>query len=95
MKRIKSLNLLMALVVGFSLLTYLVPVKASSATVGFSGNSTVSLNDKITIKMYVNGDNSTDGGIVSVGGNLSFDSNYLEQVQLVPILFKLIQMLII
>ena len=32
MKRIKSLNLLMALVVGFSLLTYLVPVKASSAT---------------------------------------------------------------
>ena len=80
MKRIKSLNLLMALVVGFSLLTYLVPVKASSATVGFSGNSTVSLNDKITIKMYVNGDNSTDGGIVSVGGNLSFDSNYLEYV---------------
>ena len=80
MKRIKNLNLLMALVVGFSLLTYLVPVKASSATVGFSGNSTVSLNDKITIKMYVNGDNSTDGGIVSVGGNLSFDSNHLEYV---------------
>lgn len=80
MKRIKNLNLLMALVVGFSILTYLVPVKASSATVGFSGNSTVSLNDKITIKMYVNGDNSTDGGIVSVGGNLSFDSNYLEYV---------------
>lgn len=80
MKRIKNLNLLMALVVGFSLLTYLVPVKASSATIGFSGNSTVSLNDTITIKMYVNGDNSTDGGIVSVGGNLSFDSNHLEYV---------------
>ena len=80
MKRIKSLNLLMALVVGFSLLTYLIPVKASSATIVFSGNSTVSLNDTITIKMYVNGDNSTDGGIVSVGGNLSFDSNYLEYV---------------
>ena len=80
MKRIKNLNLLMALVVGFSILTYLVPVKASSATIGFSGNSTVSLNDTITIKMYVNGDNSTDGGIVSVGGNLSFDSNHLEYV---------------
>ena len=80
MKRIKNLNLLMALVVGFSILTHLVPVKASSATVGFSGNSTVSLNDTITIKMYVNGDNSTDGGIVSVGGNLSFDSNHLEYV---------------
>ena len=80
MKRIKNLNLLMALVVGFSILTYLVPVKASSATIVFSGNSTVSLNDTITIKMYVNGDNSTDGGIVSVGGNLSFDSNHLEYV---------------
>ena len=80
MKRIKNLNLLMALVVGFSILTHLVPVKASSATIGFSGNSTVSLNDTITIKMYVNGDNSTDGGIVSVGGNLSFDSNHLEYV---------------
>ncbi|MFR5746647.1 MAG: hypothetical protein ACLUEA_03965 [Romboutsia timonensis] len=30
--------------------------------------------------MYVNGDNSADGGIVGVGGNLSFDSNYLEYV---------------
>lgn len=80
MKRIKSFKIFMALVLGISLFSFLTPVNAKSATVGFTGNSTVSLNNNITIKMYVNGDSSNSGGIVSVGGNLSFDNEYLEYV---------------
>lgn len=55
-------------------------VYAASATVGFSGNSTVAANQNITIKMYVSNVTDAVGGIVSVGGNLSFDSEYLEYV---------------
>ena len=80
MKRIKSLNIMFILLMIISMLSILTPVDAATATVGFSGDSTVSVGSNITIKMYVNSDSSTNGGIVSVGGNLSFDSNYLEYV---------------
>lgn len=52
----------------------------ATASVGFGGNSTVSVGDNITIDMYVSNVTDTVGGIVSVGGNLSFDSEYLEYV---------------
>lgn len=80
MKRIKSLNIILMLLIGIYTFSILTPVYAASATVGFDGNSTVSLGNSITIKMYVSSDSNTDGGIVSVGGNLSFDSNYLEYI---------------
>ena len=80
MKRIKSLNIMFILLMIISMLSILTRVDAATATVGFSGDSTVSVGSNITIKMYVNSDSSTNGGIVSVGGNLSFDSNYLEYV---------------
>lgn len=80
MKRIKSLNIMFILLMIISVFSILTPVNAATATVGFSGDSTVSVGSNITIKMYVNSDSSTNGGIVSVGGNLSFDSNYLEYV---------------
>lgn len=80
MKRIKSLNIMFILLMIISVFSILTPVNAATATVGFSGDSTVSVDSNITIKMYVNSDSSTNGGIVSVGGNLSFDSNYLEYV---------------
>lgn len=53
---------------------------AASATVAFEGNSTVNVGDTVTVTMYVTNVNGTDGGVVSVGGNLSFDSSYLEYV---------------
>ena len=80
MKRIKSLNIMFILLMIISVFSILTPVNAATATVGFSGDSTVSVGSNITIKMYVNSDSLTNGGIVSVGGNLSFDSNYLEYV---------------
>ena len=80
MKRIKSLNIMFILLMIISMLSILTRVDAATATVGFSGDSTVSVGSNITIKMYVNSDSSTNGGIVSVGGNLSFDSNHLEYV---------------
>lgn len=81
MKRIKSLNLLTILALIWSMFSFITPVyAAASATVGFSGNSTVAVGDNITIKMYVSNVTDTVGGVVSVGGNLSFDSEYLQYV---------------
>lgn len=81
MKRIKSLNLLSILVLIWSMFSFITPVyAAASATVGFSGNSTVAVGDSLTIKMYVSNVTDTVGGVVSVGGNLSFDSEYLQYV---------------
>ena len=52
MKRIKSLNLLAIITLIWSMFSFITPVyAAASATVGFSGNSTVAVGDNITIKM--------------------------------------------
>lgn len=81
MKKIKRLNLLIILTLICSMFTSILTAKAAaSATVGFSGNSTVSVGSNITITMHISNVTGTDGGIVSVGGNLSFDSEYLEYV---------------
>lgn len=53
---------------------------APSATIGFSGNSTAKVGENITVKMYLSNISETNGGVVSAGGNLSFDSTYLEYV---------------
>ena len=81
MKRIKHLNLFIVLTLICSMFMRILTVQAApSATVGFSGNSTVSVGSNITITMYISNVSDTTGGIVSVGGNLSFDSEYLEYV---------------
>ena len=81
MRRIKSIKILTVIALIWSMFSFITPVyAAASATVGFSGNSTVAVGNNITIKMYVSNVTDTDGGVVSVGGNLSFDSEYLEYV---------------
>lgn len=55
-------------------------VNAGSATVGFSGNNSVYIGENITLKMYISNIQDAEGGIVSAGGNLSFDNNCLEYV---------------
>lgn len=77
MKKIKSLLFIPLICLVFSFVS---TVCAASATVGFSGNSTVVVGNTITIKMYLSNISDADGGIVSVGGNLNFDSEYLEYV---------------
>lgn len=81
MKRIKYLNLFIVLTLICSMFMSILTAQAApSATVGFGGNSTVSVGSNITITMHVSNVVDTSGGIVSVGGNLSFDSEYLEYV---------------
>lgn len=81
MKKLKNLKILTILLLVCSLFSFITPVEAAaSATVGFDGNSTVAVGDTIEIKMYISNVTDTVGGIVSAGGNLSFDSNYLEYV---------------
>lgn len=82
MKKFKNLNLF--IVSGFIFLFsifFITPVYAlGSATVGFSGNSTVSVGSNITVQLYVSNVNDANGGVESFEGNLSFDSDYLEYV---------------
>ena len=80
MRRIKSLNILTILVLIWSMFGFITPVYASSATVGFSGNSTVAVGDNITITMYISDVVDDNGGVSSLEGNLSFESEYLEYV---------------
>ena len=81
MKRVKYLNLFIVLTLICSMFMSILTAQAApSATVGFGGNSTVSVGSNITITMYISNVADTSGGIVSVGGNLSFDSQYLEYV---------------
>ena len=63
------------------LFSFCLKVNASgTASVGFSGDASVPLNKNITVKLYVSNVTGTQGGIVSMGGNLNFDSTYLEYV---------------
>lgn len=63
-----------------ALFTHVLPASAASATVGFQGNSSVEVGKNITITMVISDVSDTEGGVVSAGGNLKFDSNYLEYV---------------
>ncbi|MDD6223978.1 MAG: cadherin-like beta sandwich domain-containing protein [bacterium] len=79
----KNLYETMLRLILLSALFFLCPsmVKAAgSATIGFSGDSTVYVGNNITITMYISDVNGANGGIASVGGNLSFDSSCLEYV---------------
>ena len=80
MKRLKRFNLITFIALICSVFTLNSKVYAASATVEFSSNSTVSVGSQITVTMYISNVNDTNGGIVSAGGNLSFDSNYLQYV---------------
>jgi len=80
MKKIKKLNLIMVLVLIWSIFGTITNVFAASATVGFSGNSTVKVGSNITVTMYISNVTDAIGGVVSAGGNLSFESEYLEYV---------------
>ena len=79
MKRMKCLNLIF-MVLFLSIFGVITPVHASSATVGFNGNSTVAIDNNITIDLYVGNISDTNGGITSISSNLVFDSEYLEYV---------------
>lgn len=57
-----------------SFFLFLFPFGVRAETIGFSGNNSVYVGENITINMYV------PAGIASVGGNLVFDSSYLEYV---------------
>ena len=51
-----------------------------NATVDFTGNDTVNVGDTFTISMNVKDVSGTTDGIVSLGGNLSFDNDMIEYV---------------
>jgi len=53
---------------------------AGSATIGFDGPSTASIGDEITVYLYVSNINNVPDGVSTVGGNISFDSSYLQYV---------------
>ena len=80
MKKFKKLN--KVLVIGLGLILAYAPnvFAAGSANLTIEGNSTVALNDNITLNLYVGDITSDAGGVVSVGGTLSFDPEYLEYV---------------
>lgn len=78
MKRLKNRKLSF-LILSFFLFLCPLTVKATNANVSFSGNNSVYVGNTITIKMYISGE-EIEGGVVSAGGNLSFDSDYLEYV---------------
>ena len=81
MKRIKSLNILMILALLWTTFGFIIPVKAAgTATIGFGGPSSAGVDDKITITLYISNITDANGGVSSVGGNLTFDSSYLEYV---------------
>ena len=80
MERLKRFKLLIFVTILCSIFTLNTKVYAASATVEFSSNSTVSVGEKITVTMYITNVSDTSGGIVSAGGNLSFDNSYLEYV---------------
>lgn len=53
---------------------------SGSATVGFDGSSSVIVGKEITVTLYISNLNGVPDGVSTVGGNLSFDSNYLQYV---------------
>lgn len=53
---------------------------SGSATLSFSGSSSVIVGNNIEVILQVSNLNGINGGIAAVGGRISFDSNYLEYV---------------
>lgn len=74
----KKIFLTMAVVGALSLTS---PVYAiGNATVSFDSDNTINIGDTFTVKMNVSNINDTYDGIVSMGGNLSFDNTKIEYV---------------
>lgn len=74
----KKIFLTMAVVGALSLTS---PVYAiGNATVSFDSDNTINVGDTFTVKMNVSNINDTYDGIVSMGGNLSFDNTKIEYV---------------
>lgn len=68
-----------------SFFLFLCPMKvwaSGSATTGFNGSSSVYVGNTIDITLYVGSVTGTtgDGGLAAFGGNLSYNSDYLELV---------------
>lgn len=51
-----------------------------NATVSFDSNNTVKVGDTFTVKMNVEDITDTYDGVVSIGGNLSFDNTKIEYI---------------
>lgn len=80
MKKIKSLQLMVVIGLGF-FLTYITTVfAAGSANLSIEGNSTVAEGSNITLTIAVNNITSDAGGVVSVGGTIKFNPTYLQYV---------------
>ncbi len=74
----KKIFLTMAVVGALSLTS---PVYAiGNATVSFDSDNTINIGDTFTVKMNVSNINDTYDGIVSMGGNLSFDNTKIKYV---------------
>lgn len=87
----KKIFLTMAVVGALSLTS---PVYAiGNATVSFDSDNTINVGDTFTVKMNVSNINDTYDGIVSMGGNLSFDNTKIEYVSSkgidIPYLFQI------
>lgn len=74
-------NKIFVLVFTIALLLGWVPVEAKgSTTVIFTGSDVVEVGDTFTVSLSVKDIENTYDGIVSMGGNLSFDSDMIEYV---------------
>lgn len=80
MKRKKYFSIFVIFTLLWSMFASIIPVQAASATVGFSGNQNVEVDTQITVKLNVSNVSGTDGGIVSLGGYIVFDQQYLQYV---------------
>lgn len=74
-KNLKLLAIAISLFLFSSLKVY-----ASSATIGFNSESRVIIDKEITVSLYVYNINDVEGGISTIGGNLVFDSDYLQYI---------------
>ncbi len=81
MKKNKSLNLLIIFALIWSTFSFAIPVNAAAAaTVGFSGKTEVEVGTEVTFNLNVSNVIDTVGGVVSIGGYVVFDKDYLEYV---------------
>lgn len=76
----KFKNVIVSLLVGASLFEAPTVYAMGNAVVSFESDSTVTVGEIFTVKMNVDNIENTYDGIVSMGGNLSFDDNKLEYV---------------
>lgn len=81
MKRIISKIIKLNILGILFMFSFSLTVKAAgTAIVSITGNTSNPINKNITLRLTTSSVNGTNGGIVSFGGNLSFDSSALEYV---------------